>query len=775
MEILLLLLIAIGVLMAIPETRKRFFTKPIFGIFKKILPPLSQTEQEAMEAGSVWWDGELFAGKPNWETLHNYPKPTLREDEQAFLDEQVTTLLKMIDDFDIVQNQRDLPEEVWNYLKTQGFFALIIPKSFGGREFSAIANSTIVTTIATRSLSVAVTVMVPNSLGPGELLMHYGTDEQKQRWLPNLANGTDVPCFALTGPEAGSDAGAIPDKGIVCMGDYQGEQVLGIRLNWNKRYITLAPASTVLGLAFKLFDPDSLLGETKDIGITCALIPCDHPGVRVGDRHFPLGLAFMNGPTFGKDVFIPIDWIIGGPEFAGKGWRMLVECLSAGRGISLPALGTAVGHMSSRATSAYAYVRKQFGLSIGKFEGVEEALGRIGGMTYQLEATRRMTAGAIDLDQSPAIVTAISKYHMTEMARTVLNDAMDIHAGRAIQLGELNYLGHAYNGVPVAITVEGANILTRNLMIFGQGATRCHPYVLKELQAASNPDEEAGLNQFDQVLLKHIAFGTGNFFASLWQGLSGARFNSSPVNGETAVYYRQLSRMSRGLALCADFSMLIMGGDLKRKERISARLGDVLSHLYLASATLKYFQDEGSRSADLPFVKWAIERNLFEIGQAFDGYFKNFPNRVVANILKRVVFPFGNRFEMPNDEHCHDICVTMMTPGEDRERLTSLCQIAGGKGDAVGVIEEAFLAMAKVQPLEKIITKAQREKKLPRKIPMDELAQLALDAGIIDDGQAAQLVEADRLRFQAIQVDHFEPGVLEGNNASLKAKQALEV
>lgn len=437
--LLVLLVLAIAVVLGVPAIRKKVVTRPVFGIFKKILPPLSATEREAMEAGSVWWDGELFRGNPDWKKLHGYGKATLSAEEQAFIDNQVETLLAMVDDFKIVNETKDLPEPVWDYLKKEGFFALIIPKSYGGREFSAIANSTIVTRIATKSLSVAVTVMVPNSLGPGELLMHYGTQAQKDFWLPGLANGKEVPCFALTGPEAGSDAGAIPDKGIVCKGMYKGEEVLGLRLNWNKRYITLAPRATVLGLAFKMYDPDKLLGDKEEIGITCALIPTNHPGVRVGDRHYPMGLAFLNGPTFGKDVFIPLDWIIGGPEYAGRGWRMLVECLSAGRGISLPALGTACGHMASRTVGAYSYVRKQFGMSIGKFEGVQEALARIGGLTYQLEGARRMTAGSLDLGQAPAIVTAISKYHMTEMARQVMDDSMDIHAGRAIQLGPKNY------------------------------------------------------------------------------------------------------------------------------------------------------------------------------------------------------------------------------------------------------------------------------------------------------------------------------------------------
>ena len=728
MFILFLLVIAVVVILAVPDIRRNLVTKPIFGIFKKILPPLSDTEREAMEAGDVWWDGDLFQGKPDWKKLHAIPKAELSAEEQAFMDNQVETLLKMLDDYKIVQEQRDLPTEVWDFLKREGFFAMIIPKSYGGREFSAIANSTIVSRIATRSLTAAVTVMVPNSLGPGELLMHYGTQAQKDFWLPSLANGTDVPCFALTGPEAGSDAGGIPDTGVVCQGEHDGKQVLGIRLNWDKRYITLAPVATVLGLAFKLYDPEKLLGDKEELGITCALIPTSHKGVQIGDRHFPMNMAFMNGTTYGKDVFIPLDWIIGGPGYAGRGWRMLVECLSAGRGISLPALATATGHLATRMTGAYSYVRQQFGMSIGKFEGVQESLARIGGLTYSLEAMRVMTAGAIDLKLSPSVVTAIAKYHMTEMSRTLLNDAFDIHSGRAIQVGPKNYLAHGYMGIPISITVEGANILTRNLMIFGQGATRCHPYVLQELEAAANPNAEEGLQQFDSLLMKHIGFALGNTFGALWQGLTLGRFNSSPVSGETAKYYKQLSRMSRALALSADFSMLMLGGDLKRKEMLSARLGDVLSHLYMASAVLKFYEDNGRQQCDLPFVHYSLQRALFEIGRAFDGFFANFPNRVVARVLKTLVFPFGIGYKLPNDDVAIQICEALSKPGVVRDRLTHLCYIGADENDATGLMESAFVAMHAAQPLMKKIYQAQREGKLARKLPLLQTIALAKEA-----------------------------------------------
>lgn len=761
MLILFVLIVALAVVLGVTDIRRNLITKPIFAIFKKILPPLSDTEREAMEAGDVWWDGELFKGKPDWQKLHQIPKPQLSAEEQSFLDNEVETLLKMLDDYKIVQEQRDLPTDVWNYIKANGFFAMIIPKAYGGREFSAIANSTIVSRIATRSLTAAVTVMVPNSLGPGELLMHYGTQEQKDRWLPGLAAGKEVPCFALTGPEAGSDAGGIPDNGVVCKGQFEGKEVIGIRLNWDKRYITLAPVASVLGLAFKLYDPDNLLGDKEDIGITCALIPTSHEGVQIGDRHFPMNMAFMNGTTYGKDVFIPLDWVIGGPAYVGRGWRMLVECLSAGRGISLPALGTATGHLATRMTGAYAYVRQQFGLSIGKFEGVQESLGRIGGLTYSLEAMRVMTAGAIDLKLSPSVVTAIAKYHMTEMSRTLLNDSFDIHAGRAIQCGPKNYLAHGYMGVPISITVEGANILTRNLMIFGQGATRCHPYVLKELEAAANPDGEAGLKQFDELLLKHVGFALGNTFGALFQGLTAGAFNKSPVAGETAQYYKQLTRMSNGLALSADFSMLMLGGDLKRKEMLSARLGDVLSHLYIASAVLKFYEDNGRQVADLPFVHYSVQRNLNEIGRAFAGFFSNFPNRLVGKLLKGLVFPFGINYQLPDDEMAMQISDALLKPSVIRDRLTHLCYLGEGENDPTGSMEQAFLAVHAAQPLMKKIFQAQKDGKIARKLPLDVTINKAAEAGVLSAEEVTQLEQMNKLRFAAISVDSFKPGDLE--------------
>lgn len=757
MSFLLILLVAVLIVFGIPDIRRSLISRPVFRIFKRILPPMSVTEREAMEAGDVWWDGELFSGQPDWFSLLATKPPTFSADEQAFIDGPLEQLLAMLDDFEITQHQRDLPSEVWDFLRKHKFFAMIIGKEYEGLDFSAAANSYIVTRIATRSLSVAVTVMVPNSLGPGELLTHYGTQEQKKRWLPALARGEELPCFALTGPEAGSDAGSIPDRGILCRDVFEGQEVLGIRLTWSKRYITLAPVASVLGLAFKLEDPEGLLGDKRDIGITCALIPTSHPGVVIGDRHWPLNQAFMNGTTSGSDVFIPADWIIGGIDYAGKGWRMLVECLSAGRGISLPALATATGHNAQRFTGAYAYVRQQFGLPIGKFEGVQEAMARIGGLNYSIESTRRLTVTALCEGYSPSVITAMTKYHMTEMGRHVMNDALDIHAGKGIQMGPLNYLASGYQGIPISITVEGANILTRNLMIFGQGATRCHPYVLKEMEAAANEDEEQGLREFDALLLKHIGFACGNAFSAFWHGLSGARFANAPVGGETIRYYQQLSRMSRALALCADVSMLTLGGELKRKEMISARLGDVLSHLYMGSAVLKRFEDDGRQQADLPFVHYAMAHHLHGIGQAFSGFFQNFSKPWLGRLLKFMVFPFGNHYQRPADEHARTIAEAMMTPGITRERHTFLSYWREDEKDVTGHMELAFLAMHELEPVYKRLKKAQKAGELAPDLAGEVLVEQALKSELIDSEEAAQLTRCERLRMRAIAVDSFAP------------------
>ncbi len=752
--LVLLIIVAVVVVLTVKDIRMNIITRPVFQWFKKALPPLSETERDAMEAGDIWWDGELFRGNPDWKTLHQYATTKLSSEERDFIDNQVSTLCAMLNDDEITKNQ-DMSDEVWQYLKDEGFFALIIPKEHGGREFSALANSTIVAKIATKSLSAAVTVMVPNSLGPAELLLHYGTLDQQNYWLPKLASGEALPCFALTGPNAGSDAGAIPDTGIVCKGEFEGKEVLGLRLNWSKRYITLAPKATVLGLAFKMFDPDGLLGTRKNIGITCALIPTDHPGVNTGDRHKPMNMGFLNGTTSGEDVFIPLEWIIGGEVQAGNGWRMLVECLSAGRGISLPALSTATGHLSARTSGAYAALRQQFGVSIGEFEGIQEALARIGGLTYQLEATRILTATAIDQKLSPSVITAIAKYHMTEMGRQTINDALDIHAGKGIQMGPNNYLASCYMGTPVSITVEGANILTRNLMIFGQGAIRCHPYVIDEMVAAGMEDGEKGVKEFDPLLCQHMLYSATNGVMTFVHALTRSYFASAPVGGATMHYYRYLSRFSRALAFCSDIAMLRFGGELKRKEMLSARLGDVLSHLYLASAVLKRYEDEGHQHADLPFVQYSVERSLYLCAKALDEFINNVGGLPIRALLRLIVFPLGNHFKMPKDEVAKSVARHMTQVGVVRERLTHLCMVDENNGTAV--LEEALEAQHKAASAYKALNKLKRDKEI-RGLTVIELIEDAKGKDKISNEQYTLLTHAEELRQRVIAVDVFAPG-----------------
>jgi acyl-CoA dehydrogenase len=734
--------------------RCAFITRPLIKIFRKVLPPMSQTEREALEAGNVWWEGELFQGNPDWKKLHDYPKPSLSKEEEAFLDNQVETLCKMIDDWKVVRNH-DLSPDVWDYLRKEKFFGMLIPKEFGGLAFSALAQSTIVTKIATRSVSAAVTTMVPNSLGPAELLLHYGTDEQKKYYLPKLANGTEIPCFGLTSAEGGSDAGAMPGRGVVCKGMHEGKEVLGIKLNFNKRYITLAPVATVLGIAFKLQDPDHLIGDKTNRGITCALVPADHPGISVGKRHYPVYMSFMNGPIHAKDVFIPMEWIIGGVEMVGQGWRMLMECLSAGRGISLPALSTAAAKLAYRTTGAYSKVRKQFNVSIGNFEGVEEYLAKIGGLTYMLESSRMMTAGAIDMGVKPSLVSAIAKYHMTEMCREVADACMDIHAGRGIQAGPRNYAVNMYLSMPVAITVEGANILTRNLMIFGQGAVRCHPYTFDEMQALSNENLSEGLKQFDRLFVSHIGYGLSNFARSLVMGITGAHWISAGKSGPTAKYYKQLTRMSSALALVSDIIMMKLGGELKRKESLSARLGDVLSYLYLASTVLKYYEDNGSKKEDLLHVKWCVQYCLYHIQKAFYGVFDNFPGKGWGSFLRLVVFPFGKPYKFPKDKLTQQIAQMTMQPGEFRDRITKHAFIGNHADDVTGRVELAFQRMIEVAPLLKRMNTAIKKGLVPKGGNSDEKLQAAEKNQVFNIEELKALREFNTLRVDVLEVDEF--------------------
>jgi len=751
----------------IPVLRRNVVSGILLKVFRNVLPHISRTEQEAIDAGTVWWDGELFSGNPDWNKLLSFPKCVLSDEEQSFLDNEVDQLCAMLNDWDITHNRANLPPEVWQFIKDKGFFAMIIPKRYGGLEFSAQAHSAVVAKVASRSGTAAVTVMVPNSLGPAELLLHYGTDEQKEKYLHRLAKGLEVPCFALTGPFAGSDAGSIPDFGIVCRGEFAGQQnVLGIRVTWEKRYITLAPAATLLGLAFKLYDPEHILGSEENLGITLALVPTNTPGVKIGRRHFPLNSAFLNGPTQGNDVFIPMDYIIGGTERVGQGWRMLMECLAAGRSISLPASSMGGMKLVARASGAYSRVRKQFHMPIGKFEGIEEALARIGGHTYMVDAARRLTALALDLGEKPSVISAIIKYHSTERCRTVINDAMDVHGGKGICLGPDNYLGRFYQQMPVAITVEGANILTRTLMIFGQGAIRSHPYVLKEIAAVNDPNRSHALHEFDEALFGHITFALSNAARSLVYGLFGGRGIATPPGEETHRYYQQLTRYSAAFALSSDIAMAFMGGALKRREKISARLGDVLSLLYLCSATLKRFEDDGRPAEDLPLLNWAMQDALYHIEQAFDGVINNFPNKFARLVMNALIFPLGKSVAPPSDHLGHEVASLMTKPGPARDRLTSGIFIPNDEMDAIGALEAALASTLANEPLQADLEKARKEGKLKSRVELSMIAE-ARDQGLITAEQALQLERDYALRRKVIMVDDFAPEQLPAGNSEI--------
>jgi acyl-CoA dehydrogenase len=759
-SVLLFVVIALILFVAflgVPFLRRSVVSAAALKIFRKVLPQISATEQEAIDAGTVWWDGELFSGNPNWDKLLSLPKASLSSEEQAFLDNEVNQLCAMIDDWDITHNRADLPPEVWQFIKSKGFFGMIIPKQYGGLEFSAQAHSAVVAKVASRSGTAAVTVMVPNSLGPAELLLHYGTTEQKDQYLHRLAQGLEVPCFALTGPTAGSDAGAIPDSGVVCYGEFGGQKdVLGIRLTWEKRYITLAPVATLLGLAFKLYDPEKLLSNEVNRGITLALVPTDTQGVQIGRRHFPLNSAFMNGPTQGKDVFIPMSYLIGGTFRIGQGWRMLMECLAAGRSISLPSSSVGVMKLAARTTGAYAKVRKQFKVSIGKFEGVEEPLARIGGHTYMTDAARKLTALAVDLGEKPSVISAVVKYHATERGRIVVNDAMDVHGGKGICLGPNNYLGRFYEQIPIGITVEGANILTRTLMIFGQGAIRSHPYVLKEIAAVNDREPKRAVHQFDEALFGHISFALSNAARSLVFGLTNAHGIPVPTGRETYRYYQQLTRYSAAFALGTDVAMAALGGALKRREKISARLGDVLSQMYLCSAALKRFEDDGRPAEDFPLLHWAMQDALYNIQQAFAGVIQNFPNALVRGMLSVLIFPLGKRLSPPSDRLGHEVASLLMQPSAARDRLTRGMYIPTDEQNAVGALESALFSSLACEPLNAELEVARKAGKLKSHDELSRIAE-AREQGIINAEQALQLERDYALRRKVIMVDDFAP------------------
>jgi len=756
--ILIGVLSVLTLVLAARPLRRALITRHIFALFKRILPQMSETERVALEAGTVWWEGDLFRGNPDWKKLLAIPAPRLTAAEQSFLDREVDEACRLVDDWKVTHEHYDLSPQAWRYIKEKGFLGMIIPKKYGGLEFSAFAHSQVVTKLSTRSSALAVSVMVPNSLGPAELLLHYGTEEQKNHYLPRLAKGLEIPAFALTSPWAGSDAASIPDAGIVCKGLYQGREVLGMRVTWDKRYITLAPVCTLLGLAFRLYDPEGLLGEKKDIGITCALVPYDHPGVDTGRRHFPLNAMFMNGPTRGKDVFMPLDFIIGGPKMAGQGWRMLMECLAAGRSISLPGSNTGMAKITARAVGAYARVRNQFNLAIGRFEGIEEPLTRIGAYTYLMDAARKMTAGAIDLGQKPSVVSAIVKYHVTERARQVVNDGMDIIGGKGICLGPSNFLGRAYQQLPVGITVEGANILTRSLIIFGQGAIRCHPYVLAEAQSVQNPNARQGLVTFDAALFGHIAYTIRNSLRTFWHGLTGSHTVAVPaVAPETRRYYQQLTRFSAAFAYIADVSMFVMGGDLKRREKISARMGDILSQMYLMSATLKRYEDEGRQAADAPLMHWAVWDSMYKAQEAFEGVIANYPNRFFAWWLRKIIFPFGHPYVVPSDRVGHEVARTLISPCPSRERLTADCHLPATADEPVGALELALNATIEAEPIEARIREAQKKGWFEDnpKANVRDIATAAFEAGVITAEEYEVMRKRNQLRDIVIRVDDF--------------------
>ncbi|MCZ6911539.1 MAG: acyl-CoA dehydrogenase [Proteobacteria bacterium] len=735
--------------------RRPYLTRPMLNFYRKLVPSMSDTEREALEAGTVWWEGELFTGLPDWDMLEKMPAATLTREEQAFIDGPTEELCQMLDDWHITHERGDLPPEVWKFIKKNGFFGMIIPKEYGGLEFSAYGHSQVLIKIASVSSTAVSTVSVPNSLGPAELLLHYGTDAQKKHYLPGLAAGDEVPCFALTGPRAGSDAASIPDTGIICKGQWEGEEITGIRLSWNKRYITLAPVATVLGLAFKLYDPDHLIGEEEDLGITAALIPTAMDGVVIGRRHFPLNNPFQNGPTSGKDVFVPLDFIIGGPEMAGQGWRMLMEQLAVGRCISLPSNATGGAKAAAYATGAYARIRQQFNLPIGRFEGVGEAIARLTGLTYIMDAGRSVTAAAVGEGAKPSVASAILKYHCTEMGRVIGNDAMDVHGGKGVCLGPSNYLARGWQSVPIAITVEGANILTRSLIIFGQGAIRCHPYVLKELQAARNEDLAEGLKQFDDSLFRHIGFALSNAVRSISLALTNAHYTAVPAEGPTRRYYQHINRYSSAFALAADWAMLTLGGDLKKRELLSARLGDVLSATYLASMVLKHYENQGRPADDLPIVTWACRHLLYTAQEQLHSFLRNFPNRGVAMILRLLIFPRGLTYNAPSDRLGAEVTELMTSPSMARERVTHGIYKTVEAGNPLGMLQKAMEMAVAAEPVEKMLKKAVKDGRVSSPHPLEQIDE-AVSAGVLSEDQAETLRELDKAVMELVRVDDFE-------------------
>ena len=749
------LLALVAVPLLLPFVRKPLLTAPMLKVFRKVLPPLSQTERIALETGSVGFEGELFTGDPDWQKLLDYPKPQLTAEEQAFLDGPVEELCRMTNDWEITHVHADLPPELWSFVKKHKFFGMIIPKEYGGLGFSALAHHKVIQKIASVSSVVSSTVGVPNSLGPGELLLHYGSKEQKDYYLPRLAVGQEVPCFGLTGPFAGSDATSIPDYGIVCKGEWNGANVLGVKLTFDKRYITLAPVATLVGLAFRMYDPDGLIGDTKDIGITLALLPRETPGVEIGRRHFPLNSPFQNGPIHGREVFIPLSQLIGGVDMVGKGWNMLNECLAVGRSITLPSTASGGAKYGAIVTGAYARIRKQFGLSVGRFEGVEEALARIGGKAYAISALCQATAAAVDRGDVPSVPSAIAKYHCTTMSREVISDVMDVVGGKGIILGPRNFAGRSWQAAPIAITVEGANIMTRSLLIFGQGAILCHPWVMKEMKAAGNPDHKAGVDEFDRNLFGHIGFAISNAVRSLWFGLTAARIGAAPGDAYTRRFFRKLDRYSANLALMADVSMLMLGGKLKFKESLSGRLGDVLSHIYMTSAMLKRYHDDGAPATDQPLLAWAFHDSVHKIELALSAALRNFPIRPVGWLMWALIFPWGRRAEAPGDRLGHRVAALLMTPNEARDRLGQGVFLTPCENNPGGRIASYLTKAVLAEPVERKFLKALKSKGIEA---LDFASQLdeAVREGVLSADERRQLEELREITMDTISVDDFD-------------------
>ena len=745
------------VVLNVGSVRRAILTKPVFAMLKKSMPPISATERDALEAGTTWWEKQLFSGKPDWNEFAQINLPQLTAEEQKFIDNEVSELCSLLDEWKIQNDLKDLPPEAWQYLKDKNFFGLIIPKEYGGRDFSPYAQSRIMSKIASRSGTAAVTAMVPNSLGPGELLVKYGTEEQRQRWLPGLANGTEIPCFGLTGPEAGSDAGSIPDTGIVCKGMHDGQEVIGLKLTFSKRWITLAPVATVVGLAFKVYDPEGLLGDPnkKEYGITCALIPANHPGVEIGKRHNP-GSPFMNGPIFGTDVFIPADWIIGGAAMAGKGWRMLIECLGAGRGVSLPALSTASGEMNYRMVGAYARIRRQFNTEVGKFEGVQEASADIAASGYALEAMRQFVTKGLETG-APAVMTAMAKYHATEMMRKSVEHSMDIVGGRAIQKGPRNFLVASYHSVPVAITVEGANILTRSLMIFGQGAMRCHPFLFEEMLAMQLEDGSEGLKKFDKLFISHLGHIANNMLRTKLLGVVCGRSSSVPANADdfSKRWYQRINLLSAALASMSDIALGVLGGNLKRRELLSARLGDVHSQLFIASSILKFHSAHARTRAEDAHAEYALTRSLFIAQEALRDFSDNFPLKWLAKIVRIMAMPYGKIVNKPNDDLIRELGYLIMEENPVRQMLGQYLYVSHDPQDAMGRVESTYQLLLSLGPVWHAFLKAKNSGKISG-ATTEALAKDAAEKNIIQPHDVARVVEYDARRFDCLLTDAFD-------------------